>query len=146
MNEPLYWMAPDGTAHERCQLFFTASGEIIPFDPGAHPALRWPRKGFAYFCPTCGDVWTRIVQIDSRGQSCAFEVVVVACARHPDSWNIPGSVLAGELEELLPLLPPGMLKQELEVHLTYLERESVDPSLIYPTGGESAADGRQSTA
>lgn len=123
MNDAAFWVEPDGTAHERCRLVFISTGEGIEFDPGAHPELRWQRESVAYFCAYCGDVWERIILIDSRGQSRPFEVFNVSCSKHHSSHDVPGSRLHGHLEGLLPLLPLGILGLEFNAHLQQAEGE-----------------------
>jgi hypothetical protein len=123
MNDALWWLDPDGTMHERCKLFFVSTSEQVEFDPGAHPELFWRRTGAAYFCQQCGDIWERIVLIDSKGQPKCFAVETVACEKHHDAWNIPGSRLVPRLEGILPLLPEGVLQREFEAHLAYYNNE-----------------------
>lgn len=135
-----WWTDQAGTAHEDCKLLFASTSEFVPFDPGAHPEMRWPRKGWAFFCQECGDVWERIAQIGHDGRPKAFDILSVACARHRDAWNVPGSVLAGELEGLLPLLPEQMLRREFEVHAANYEREYLEQRSS-STGGKPAAHG-----
>lgn len=138
MNDALFWTDADGTAHERCQLLFVSTGESVDFDPGAQPLMRWPRSGWAFYCPVCVEIWERIIQLDSRGQQRASIVLSVACAKHTDSWNLPGSILAGELEHLLPLLPEGIARREFALHLQeYEQGEMFDNS----SRGRAAAGG-----
>lgn len=122
MNDSLFWTDPDGTAHERCQLLFSSTGELIEYDPGAHPEMRWFRNSWAFFCPACGDVWERIVLVDSRSKTRTFVPLSIACIRHNDTWSVPGSVLGGDLEGLLPLLPLSMLRREFEAHMNYYNK------------------------
>lgn len=119
MNDSLYWVDPFGTAHERCQLLFASTGELVGFDPGNHPELRWQRESAAYFCAYCGDIWERVILVDSRAKSRPFEVMTVACLRHGG-----GSVLAHQFRDLLPLLPQDILRREFELHIQQAEREN----------------------
>lgn len=141
-----WWTDAEGTAHERCQLIFVSTGETVPFDPGEEPYMRWPRQGWALYCPHCVEIWERIIMIDSRGQQRGATVISVACAKHFDQWNVPGSVLAGELEYLLRHLPRGVLQREFAIHIreNNLERFANDrQDLPDPTANrsESAAGG-----
>ena len=119
-----YWVDGDGTAHEECKLLFfirnNCLGEVA-FDPGDWPALRYRRTGLAYFCRSCGDVWARVALVNHHGQIQDFEAFHVGCERHWDQWNISGSLLAGELEALLDLLPAPVLKREFLIHLRMME-------------------------
>ena len=78
----------------------------------------------AYFCPHCGEIWGRVVLVDSEGTVRPFdEVFRIACEQHPDQWEIAGSLIGGYRgEELLDYLPPEALKREFEIHLRELER------------------------
>lgn len=131
MNE-LAWTDPAGTRHERCQLFFVSAGASVAFNPGEHPEMRWPRSGWALYCHWCGEIWDRVAMLDSRGVQLPLTCISVACRKHPDSWNVPGSLLAGELEHLLNYLPLELLRREFEVHLQYLAGESLDRASIAP--------------
>lgn len=110
---------PDGTYHEiyRADLFLGAAylGQF-EFDSG-RADLRWPRRSVAYFCPECGDVWGRMVFTDTAGRTRLFEVVHVACERHLDQWEVPGSFLIPRLLPLIDLFPPAAAKREAVVHL-----------------------------
>lgn len=116
------WVADDGTFHEDYKgLVFIGSDFLGEFslDAGSHPELRYRRTGVAYFCHTCGEVWARIVLVDSRGEQKSFEPRSVACRTHYDQWNIPGSLLAGELFGLIEVLPPEALRREVAIHFNY---------------------------
>lgn len=142
MNDQTYWVDPDGTAHERCQLLFVSTGELVAFDPGAHPTLRWPRSGWAYYCSQCIDIWERIIQLDSRGVQRHALLVSVACAKHHDQWNVAGSVLAGGLEGLLEVLPLAILQREFDLHIkdNNVQRFTSDRSDDSPGGGTSTSE------
>jgi hypothetical protein len=88
----------------------------FPYDPGQHPKLRYRRSGVAYCCPECGDVWARILLLNSDGRPQQFEFQVVACERHKDQWEVPGSLLAAG-EGILDLLPDQLVRREFELHL-----------------------------
>lgn len=60
---------------------------------------------------------------DSRGDRQTFDVMEVSCEKHRDPWNIPGSLLAWHLENLLESLPPEALKREFMIHLNHYEKE-----------------------
>jgi len=115
-----------GTFHEKYSVIVLLGNNVggqFSFDPGAWPRLRYRRTGVAYFCPHCGDIWARLVFTDSRGVQMPFDVERVACAKHPDSWNTAGSLLASGLEALVELLPSDVLKRELELHIKELQNE-----------------------
>lgn len=114
-----YWVE-DGTAHEDCQVLVVIRGAVLGsfrIDPGQWPSLRFFREGTVYFCPDCGDIWGRLVLIGHDGKAKGFECRRVSCEKHYDQWNIPGSILAGELVDLLDLLPPEVLRREALLHL-----------------------------
>ena len=121
----LFWTDPDGTLHEIYSGYIfvgnTLLGEIS-YDSGRSD-LNWHRCSYALFCPHCGEIWARFAMQDSRGNHQSFEAIRVACIKHPDPWNIPGSLLANHLERLLESLPPAAVRREFEVHLNYIEKE-----------------------
>lgn len=51
-----------------------------------------------------------------------FEVAVVACEKHPDDWEIPGSLLSGHNAGYIELLSPRALKREFVVHYNQWKR------------------------
>jgi|SRR3990172_8434599 len=117
------WTDAEETLHERCSLLFFAGNSFlgeVSFDPGSASELGYPRGGRAFFCPDCGEVWGRIVLRDSRGQVYFQDIDRVACERHADQWEIPGSLLGGRLGDgFLAYLPPQALARELVVHLEW---------------------------
>jgi hypothetical protein len=118
-----YWIDPDGTFHENYTALIFVGQEFLgefPWDPGAHPETRWRRFGTAYFCQVCGEVWGRVVFQDSSGRQLPFQVDTVACAEHTDQWEVPGSLLAGDLEGLLGDLPLRAVAREFRVHIKHL--------------------------
>lgn len=79
--------------------------------------VNWRRTGYAFFCMYCGDVWGTLRVKSSTGLPLTFQVWNVSCERHPDSWNIPGSILANHLIELLDLMPETVVKREFNLLL-----------------------------
>ena len=125
IEEMTHWHDSDGTLHEIYSGYIFVGNDLlgeISYDSG-RADLRWSRCSYAMFCPFCGDVWARIVMRDSSGYQQSFDAVRVACVKHPDPWNIPGSLLANRLEYLLESLPPAAVKREFEVHLNHFEKE-----------------------
>lgn len=123
-DSPLWWTDAAGTAHERCRAMLLVGGDFLAeweVDSG-HPAFRYRRAGVAYYCSWCGEIWGRLVLLDSRGQQLPLGIEQVSCDRHPDQWNIPGSIL-GPVEELVELLPPDVLKREFALHMNAALRE-----------------------
>ena len=57
---------------------------------------------------------------DFRGEQQDFDAITVACEKHPDHWNLPGSLLANHLEYLLDSLPPEALIREFQIHMKEL--------------------------
>ena len=116
---------PDGTLHETYSAEYFLHGTYLgglQYDSGRSD-LGWHRSSVAFFCPTCGDTWARMVVTASEGRACHFDVERVGCERHFDLWNIPGSTLVGRLEGLVEDLPPALLRREFEVHLRWAEKE-----------------------
>lgn len=79
----------------------------------------WPSR--AYFCATCGEIWARTILQDANGNPHNFRVAEVSCRKHRDPWNVPGSLLTGELIYNLDELSYDCIKRELDVHLAYFE-------------------------
>lgn len=77
----------------------------------------WLRKGFAFFCTYCGDVWGTIRVKNSAGIPMTFQVWNVSCEKHPDAWSIPGSILAHSLINLLDQMPEAAVKREFNLLL-----------------------------
>jgi hypothetical protein len=94
---------------------------MVPFDPGDWPSLHWRRMSVAYFCPECGEVWARLPILNSKGELEIFEVSTVACEKHSDQWNVPGSLLSQGLESLLELMPYEAVKREFNLYLRQTE-------------------------
>lgn len=112
------WVSPAGTLHETYHCLFVVKGKVLgeaAIDPGSAPGLRYRRTGAALFCPSCGDVWGRLVLIDSAGRQMLLEVETVSCEAHPDQWAVAGSFLNPPLEGLLPYLPPAVLRREFDL-------------------------------
>ena len=117
-----FWVDEDGTLHETYSVLVLVGADLLGqflVDPGSRPDLSYRRTGVAYFCQHCGEVWARLVFVDSKERQASFEVKTVACENHPDWWNVPGSLLAARLEGLLDLLPPAALQREVRVHFNY---------------------------
>lgn len=115
------WVDEAGTLHEQCLLVFSPGGENVEFDPGARPELMYNRLGWAFVCPWCMEVWQRIAMLDHRRKQLPYQIYRVACVKHVDQYEVPGSVLAAG-EGLLAILPEGQLRRELEVHLRSIEQ------------------------
>jgi hypothetical protein len=119
-----FWTDEDGTLHEIYQTLVYVKAEYLgesTIDPGACPELGWRRHGVAYFCDTCGEIWGRVVFVDSSGRQAPFTVARVSCERHYDQWEVAGSLLGGGLDGLLPYLPTAAVKREFQIHLNRLE-------------------------
>lgn len=79
----------------------------------------WPSR--AYFCASCGEIWARVVLENLDGTQAHFRIAEAACRRHKDYWNIPGSLLTGELIYNLNELSLDCIKREFKIHLDYYE-------------------------
>ena len=118
--ESSWWTDQDGTLHEPLLARIFVGQEYLgsfSWDPGAHPETHWRRFGTAYFCPVCGEVWGRVVFQRADETQLPFTVDTVACERHTDQWNVPGSLLEGDVEGLLYSLPARALVREFMLHL-----------------------------
>lgn len=127
-SAPKRWTDENGTLHERYRAeVFVGLDHLgsFEFDPGDHAELHYRRTGVAYFCPCCGDVWARLVLLDSEGNQSCLDAHSVSCHNHPDLWEEPGSLLCRGLEGLVDLLPPAALRRELEIYLKRLEKKNV---------------------
>ena len=112
-----------GTLHED----YTAQIEInriklgeIAYDSGRSD-LRWQRTGYALFCRHCGEVWARLSVMNSSGEPQVYDVWPVSCKKHPDRWNIPGSILANRLIKLLDLMPEAVVRREFNLLLEQVD-------------------------
>lgn len=115
------WTDESGTLHEAGHLSFLVEDSdlgTVPFDPGAWPSLGYRRTGLAYFCPHCGSIWARVIRLAASGAVTSFDCLTVACREHPDQWNVPGSLLAGPLGDLLEVMPPKAVRREYEIYST----------------------------
>lgn len=72
---------------------------------------------YAFFCPTCAEVWARAGIIDRK-----FFVFHVPCRKHTyDGIPVPGSLWNCGDKDFLEALPHDVLCRELSVHLDYAE-------------------------
>jgi hypothetical protein len=62
---------------------------------------------------------------DSDQKQKAFTIVRVACEKHHDWWETPGSLLAGHYQYLLDDLPPEAVRREFFIHTAAAVKESV---------------------
>jgi hypothetical protein len=103
--------------------------ETLIFLPGSGPerttlpalrvkevmAIPWSR---AYFCPTCGQIWARVVTPPSL-----FHVYVTPCENHPQSpFIVAGSIwdpLDRDFNEALPL---STITREFALHCAHYDR------------------------
>ena len=117
MNEA--YVDDEGTLHEwyTAQIYVHGEhlGEVI-YDSG-RADLRWHRSSSAFFCRHCGEVWAKLAAIDSRGKLAIYDSWYVACEKHPDPWNIPGSILANSCINLLNLMPDAVIRREFNLLL-----------------------------
>jgi len=91
-----------------------------PFSYASQPDDSWGWMSSAYFCSECGEIWARVI-IVSGGKEQPFRPVTQSCRKHPDPWNVQGSLLRGELKYNLATLSEECLARELDVHLAYYE-------------------------
>ena len=118
------WTDPNGTLHE------TYSGSIFVRDEylgtfhydSGDAAYGWNRAGLAFFCPTCGEIWARVVAANASGRPQEFSVLRAHCEQHKDPWDIPGSILRESFANRLGDLPFPALRRELTLHLNYYEK------------------------
>lgn len=122
------WVDGDGTLHEWYRVLVFIGREFLgefQLDPGDHPELGYRRTGVAYYCWHCGEVWARLVFIDSAGRRSPLNVEQISCEKHYDQWQIAGSLLGARLEGILPYLPAAAVKREFRI---YLQQEVSDVS------------------
>jgi hypothetical protein len=92
----------------------------------------------AYFCPTCGKIWARIVCTSESFPRPQWDVQTVPCEKHKAScvadWSrVPGSLTdpfekSANLSTLhwgsaIDKLPPVLLDREFSILLDYYEKE-----------------------
>jgi hypothetical protein len=125
MND--YWVDKDGTAHEKCHLYFLVGNDLLSegeIDPGSVPENGYRRTGCAYVCPDCAQVWGRAILVNSSGKEAAFEVEAVACPDHHSQWHVPGSLLSGYRNDAyMRFLSPKALKREFVIHHNWYQRK-----------------------
>ena len=88
-------------------------GSVIPGPCG---------RNLAFFCPSCGEVWARVVDSSASG----WHSVTRGCAQHPRSGadDSAGSFIHPWIQHGLPELPDAVLEYEMQLRLT---RFSDDP-------------------
>lgn len=128
MTFPSRWVDENGTAHEQCKLLCflgsTCLGES-EIDPGDCPQLGWRRSGMAYYCTECGDVWARLILINSRGEREPLDVSSNSCERHREQYGIAGSLLSCfRGDGYIDYLPLAAIKREFLLHLKQMENEN----------------------
>lgn len=79
-----------------------------------------PPPSIAYFCPTCGEVWARVVV---AGQE--FMVWTMSCRKHqpPFRLTVAGSMLQLWNHDHNASLPRGALLREVLVHCDWFEKD-----------------------
>ena len=89
-------------------------------------AERQPPNSYAYFCPTCGEVWARCPTTDNNGESRPWQIQGGHCRLHPgpSQFTVAGSLLlAWETEYSALLLScPDIVRWEFERHMEYYQR------------------------
>lgn len=120
MSEKL-WVDDAGTMHELCTIMFVVGNDILGIrevDPGEMPDIGYRRGGTVYVCATCGQAWGWIIMVDSKGQQTPFaEIARIACEKHHDPYEIPGSLLGGYRNHAyLRHLTPMAAKREFIIH------------------------------
>lgn len=126
-NRDQAWTDVNSTFHERCTIQFWVGASLLgesPIDPGDCPNMGWRRRGVAYFCEECGDIWGRAVLLATDGSLRPFEVTRVSCEQHFDPWEIAGSLLSGwRNQDYLRFLPGAALKREYDLMLARYDKE-----------------------
>lgn len=87
-----------------------------------HTTFRFAWGSTALFCPTCGDIWARRINLD---EPLPHMCIVVPCEQHPDThfWRVAGSLnlAVGDLARL----PRALLLREVVLHLNHFNRLGV---------------------
>ena len=87
-----------------------------------HEGLYVPRS-YAYFCPSCGDVWARVIVLDGE-VSQKFFAWVAPCPKHElDGVGVSGSLLLPLNHTFNVSLPDEMIQWEFEQHLRWAEKK-----------------------
>lgn len=90
-------------------------------------AERQPPYSYAYFCPTCGEVWARCpTKILGGSAENKWQIQGGHCQLHPgpSPFTVAGSLLLSwepEFSQLL-LSCPDVVKWEFDRHMEFIER------------------------
>lgn len=76
-----------------------------------------PPEGGAFFCPTCGEIWARVLE-EGRWH----QVYTVGCSKH-SHWDIPGSLWLSWDSNWNAALPPEVIRREFHLVLQQWEKE-----------------------
>ena len=91
-----------------------------------HGELHEPQH-YAYFCPSCGNLWARL-PVDGTVTENWWRIVGGYCRKHPERSNpfsVAGSLMLGWEPEYCELLLscPDVVKWEMARHLEFIERK-----------------------
>ena len=76
-----------------------------------------PPRGYAFLCPTCGDVWAK-APVEQQ----TFLALHSPCSKHPGWYGtLPGSLWSEYDEEFNASFPPAVLRREFDLHLNAME-------------------------
>jgi hypothetical protein len=84
-----------------------------------HGTLQ-PPESLAYFCPTCGEVWARVV-VTGR----PFSVWTMTCERHAEQYRsltVPGTLYMSWNKDHNEALPREVLRREVILHAEWCQR------------------------
>lgn len=75
----------------------------------------FPVQSVAYFCPSCGDIWGRIVIPGSTATQCRYR----PCERHGDGRLTQSAWPSEPATYVTPAWPRAALERELDLELSY---------------------------
>ncbi len=79
--------------------------------------------GYAFFCPTCGEVWALCPVIGPGGQASRFEVQTRACRKHPAqpfTTEPPGILHLSWDKEFSDSFPDDVVRWEFDRYMEFL--------------------------
>lgn len=91
--------------------------------PRFYAEQRGNPMGFAFFCPTCCELWATCPVDGQKSQ-----VWAIPCEQHQhDGCPVPGSLYLSWEPEFMQEMPAAVWQRELAVHLRFAASTFTDP-------------------
>ena len=123
MNDPT-WVGP----HKFAGSIFVGKDYLGDFEfpaprGGGNDEVAYYFLSYAAFCPSCGEVWARIVVTDFKGRQCKFQVHTLPCEQHY-TWSgcVPGALSNLGITDLLDHFPEPAIRREFRLHMQHFEK------------------------